>query len=823
MKSTWRRPAAWIRVLATSIWACYPAFLFYVLVLQPPVPSLSRMAISALFVPVLAMLGYKTSAHFGLFSRTHWVRLLAASAIAAGLATLILAHNAEKSYLFAGPHTLRVEPLGLSGDQSIELRWFTTTIGDVSFDTLQEQEGWMRSADGLRVTAGSEGPLIWRGLVGAKATLTFTGTPGTALRVLWDGNAQELEFTQGRSRAVVERTFSLPWWGLIALSLLLLGTLVFGAALITLNSQNVRTSATLPGWLGWLLLIGLYISLLLLASNLSGLPGQLPLLIALTCLLTVPAWLFDERLAKAAGWHRGLEYVDEVLRQHTMLLVILGSAALAFGVFGQTMRMNWTGFDDHQIMQYVGPGHSLSLGQMWDKLPSTEIGQFGSSERFRPTYWFLRLLECVAWGAHPHLWHAFRVLILAVSLSLIWTVLTPSLGWIGAGLLCAYTLTFTYWDQVFAWLGPGETYAVAGLALYVWGAVRVLRFRRDGMRKNLAAEAAVVFGSMICIGSKENLVLLVVPSAYLGYHALRDKDKLTFASALISILFASYVGASVVLALRHGGVDVYSQPVSPAQRIANSMPSLYEGRFGAPLLVLAALTVAPAAGLLVPGLPNRARDSILRAQGWLAALCLLYLSQLIFYNGEWPTGTRYDFPGMLYIPAALVVLTIYGIQIAPDTQLAAFSRAWRLALVGSLAAVTLTRGYGSTIMYVDQMVKATNQYVEGIEHAAATLQAHPDFALVIESGSVDDYEAVFSHEEFLRAYGVQNSIFLRLHDYSLATARGSQETKLVTDLVDVSARGTGGFQPLDELDAFGEKCFSLVLSRDYETGCQPLK
>jgi len=822
MKSKWGRPAAWIHVLATSIWACCPAFLFYVLVLQPTTISLARLAVSALLVPALAILGYKISIRFRLLSTANWLRVLAASAAAAGLAVLILSINPGKTYLFYGPHTLRIQPVGISDGQAVELRWFNTTLGDVSFDTFQQDGNWQRSAEGLRLTANSEAPLIWRGFTGGRATLGFTGTPGATLRVTWDGQPRDITFKEARARTVVETAFALPGWGYAGLSLLLYGTLLYAVVIVILNSQIAEPSAILPGWSGWLLLIGLFISLLLLASNVPTASIQLPLLIALTSLLAAPAWLLNERFLNRAPWRAGIQHLEEILRRRSTLLVLIGSAALAIGLFGRTVWMNWTMFDDHEIMQYVGPGHGLSFGRMWTNLPKTEIGQFGYSLRFRPTYWLLRLLECVVWGARPYLWHAFRVVILAISLSLFWTVMTPVLGWVTAGLLCAYTLTFPYWSQIIAWLGPGETYAAAGLALYVWGMVRILHPPRDGRKPHILSGAAVIVGSVLCIGSKENFVLLALPSAYLGYRALRHKDKAAFVIALASVLFAAYVGTGALLAVTRQGVDIYSHPVSPADRVAHMVMSLEDARYGTPLLLLAVLAVAPAAGLLASGLPVRTRRSILKAQCWLAAFCLIYLSQLLFYNGEWPTGTRYDFPGMLYIPAAMVILTVYGVQLAPEAKRATFSRTWRLALGIALALVTLMKGYSPTITFVDRMVKSSNEFVRGIEHAASTLRAHPDYGLVIESGSVADYEAVFSHEEFLRAYGVQNSIFLRMHGYSLETALYKQEKKLVAHLTDVSARGASGFEPLDVLDGFGEKCLSLILSGDYETGCPPL-
>ena len=45
-----------------------------------------------------------------------------------------------------------------------------------------------------------------------------------------------------------------------------------------------------------------------------------------------------------------------------------------------------------------------------------------------------------------------------------------------------------------------------------------------------------------------------------------------------------------------------------------------------------------------------------RAGLCLVALLMVLSSQFVFYNGQWPAGCRYDFPGLLALPIMAFVL-----------------------------------------------------------------------------------------------------------------------------------------------------------------------
>jgi hypothetical protein len=833
---------SWARAFLSSAWACWPAFLFYLLLLQPPVVSRSRLAISALLVPALAMLAYRTLPQTRRFlSPKDWTVLLMSSGIFSILAALPLSQAPQKIYLLTPQHTLRIEAVQIAEGQVVRLNWFHTSLGDVSLDSLAGGGGREGAGNILSLTSDSGAPLTWHGWTGNAATLAFSGSRGAVFKVTWDGVSKRIDFAQTGGRAQFEYPFVPAWWQFPAIVLLLWGACFFLAVMAVLNSQIKLPQAYLPAWVGWMLLIGPFLALTVLVWNVQLEYLQLPLVLALTALLVTPVYIVADKITRPEFLSNIEQPTAEILRKHSTLLTLVCSLALGLGIFGLSVWSNWAFFDDHEIMLYVGPGHTLTISQMLHFLPGTEIGQFGESVRFRPAYWFLRLLECVVWGAHPYYWHALRIVILVLAMALFWNLMSASLGWLGGGLLCAYTLTFPVWREVVGWLGPGETYALAGLPVYIWGMATLLRPPESVSTKTRAVAGAAVFlASLVCIGSKEIFVVLAFPSLSLAYRAVRTRDLIAFLTAIGGVAFAAYVGSSVILAVGRAGVDVYSHSISPLDRIASIFHGLQPEQNLVPLVTLVALTVAPAAILLFRGGSVEVARAVLSAQSWLAAFCLIYLSQVYVYNGAWPDGTRYDYPGILYIPAAIYTLFGLGLRLTSTGNRGVVLRAARSSLVIALTILVISRGYGPTMQFLANQVRSTNSYVGSVEKISSVLDAHADHALVVESGSPADYELIFSYLRFLRAYGARNSLFLRIHGYSLETAKYTQEVQLTADLLQVSANGNSGFDPLSQLNQlsvgpypgflplsqlkdFGPRCFSLSLSGPFATECEAIQ
>jgi hypothetical protein len=212
--------------------------------------------------------------------------------------------------------------------------------------------------------------------------------------------------------------------------------------------------------------------------------------------------------------------------------------------------------------------------------------------------------------------------------------------------------------------------------------------------------------------------------------------------------------------------------------------------------------------------------STLVTVGVMAFSAFVFISQYVFYNGDWPNHSRYDFPGVLVIPLYIsaFLLLIYKILKTYSVSDTILRGLWFGAWTG-LICVTIMRGYVAIQVRVADNVKMTGIYTDHIKKAAGILRANPDRPLVIESGNPWDYEPVYANSKFLRAYGVTNTMYLRLHGYSPQTVADGLEKQLATELFDLQKKGSGEYSALPSQLS---NCYSILLI-DTPTECEVLK
>jgi hypothetical protein len=185
----------------------------------------------------------------------------------------------------------------------------------------------------------------------------------------------------------------------------------------------------------------------------------------------------------------------------------------------------------------------------------------------------------------------------------------------------------------------------------------------------------------------------------------------------------------------------------------------------------------------------------------LAACLALWLSQYVFYDGKWPAGTRYDFPGVLAIPLALVAAAALGMKLLRtlgwDRRILRAVRAGLvvglLLLVGSRDLATLRQGAIATI---------ENNYAFALclDTLSEKAAAHPDRPILFVTWRPWDFEPAHSYRQFLAYRGVMNPFYLSLLGFSPDIfPPGSPDRRLAAELQTISTRGGRGFRPLEEL------------------------
>ncbi len=428
-------------------------------------------------------------------------------------------------------------------------------------------------------------------------------------------------------------------------------------------------------------------------------------------------------------------------------VMLTGVLLVVLFLFGQNLSAKWWIIDDHEIMWFVGKGDRLPMSEIGPKLMQSEVGPQGGIGRFRPTYYALRLIEASAWGKRPDLWYAFRLFVFYVFLLVIWETARSRTGFIPAGLLTIYTASFAFWADIVATLGPSEIYATLGLALVIVGCDTIYR-----AGKTHGGWLLLLAGVTVAAGAKENFTVLAFLVIAVVIHA-GIRRVITWTAWLcggLSVLWCAWIAVEAVSRVQQSGVDVYGNSINFAVRLMSSLRAagqagimpLYAifGAFMLSWLFLQGRQTAPA---------RASRAGVISC----VLLTGLYVSQAFFYGAGWPTGTRYDLPGLLCWPILLFLLLWYVRQLAvsPDGS----TRGRRLLsaggiLIGLLAVAGHANGLALNRSASAVNVRRTTHFTDAIEHLSGVAVQHPDDPILFESDDPWDFEALVSYPRIPR-------------------------------------------------------------------------
>ncbi|MGE5252224.1 MAG: glycosyltransferase family 39 protein [Bacteroidota bacterium] len=275
-----KRPGGYIFLLAAGLLALWPAFLFYLLVLEPSILSRLRIGIAVLLVPLFAWPFYMVLSRAAVPSWRSWVLIGLGSAVLALFGLQALSFYGGRLYPFYGRHTLALA----APSQAFEIRGLQTSVGPVSYSAFQGLEGWDRRGGRLLPLSPQPGLLQWSGWTGDFARLDVSGEPGTPVEVSWDGRKQVYEI-QPDARGVFSIQFRVPvpGWGKVLL-FLVLGLVLFYLISLFYLAGAARPGSDLPAVPGpW--------RIALLAAVLMG----LGVLLLWVYLRIHPAFLFPDR------------------------------------------------------------------------------------------------------------------------------------------------------------------------------------------------------------------------------------------------------------------------------------------------------------------------------------------------------------------------------------------------------------------------------------------------------------------------------------------------------------------------------------------------
>jgi hypothetical protein len=481
--------------------------------------------------------------------------------------------------------------------------------------------------------------------------------------------------------------------------------------------------------------------------------------------------------------------------------ILFFSFLLVYYLFGANLNAKWWFIDDHEIMMFLGEDMNLKVGEIPKTLlEKTEVGDFGSYERFRPSYYTLRLIETSIWGNNPGIWYLSRIIILTLFLSILWYLVWQYTDFTKGFLFILLILSASYWTDVISRLGPAETYCVLGLGLYLLGLY--FEYRRCSSSKKEKDKTyiynliLITIGAVIAIGSKENFIVLLFPTALLVLYAIykRKMNVGLLLSTIIMVSYGAFVMSSVLIALSKTNTDIYGSNIQTKELILMTLryiPYVLDLFWIKWVIILTTIS-----SLIIFKIKGRVKlkaygNKLIVFYSSLIFLLGLYLSQYFFYKGAWSTGMRYDFPGMLYYPfylLSLYLLIRYTLEILEVKKIIQ-EQIYMLIIVLTFINVSPIQYRDYFRAYTEDNVNRTRIYSETIESIVARSKENSNQAIFFESYSVWDYELLVSVNRFLRAKGVTNEIYINVNNYSLDSFEDMFQKKLSEEILLVSNSG----------------------------------
>ena len=451
------------------------------------------------------------------------------------------------------------------------------------------------------------------------------------------------------------------------------------------------------------------------------------------------------------------------LINHKQIINILTfSFIFSYFLIGQNLQAKWWFVDDHEIFNFLGEDHRLTIAEFIPTLLSTEVGQYGQALRYRPGYYFLKLSETMIFRDNPFLWYLFSYLVLSVSMSITLYLISLIVPIWLAIVAILFIFTGNYWADIFTRLGPSEIYAVLGCSLFSLGYYGLIK---HPTKLNWLWQLLLLIGFCIAVGVKENFLILLLPCLYLFIY-LFYKHRITpllIVSLLIIIAFSLLVSSSILLATSKAGYGMYMTNTNYTTRLLTSLNSIKPFILSYPVIVwiIGSFILITVNHFFHKDKFSQIIHLTLISGFIMVNLLIVYGSQTFFYNGIYPTQSRYDFPGML-APTFVIFTVIWYFMKIINLFIKKKYWPWVTTIcVLILLFSALHRGYDTIRLKSYQNVERTTRFTNYIQNLVNYLKTQPDADIVfVVRQPASDIEMVVSLARYLRYYHIRDNLFI---------------------------------------------------------------
>jgi hypothetical protein len=383
--------------------------------------------------------------------------------------------------------------------------------------------------------------------------------------------------------------------------------------------------------------------------------------------------------------------------------IIAAVSAFVFAVtlglirLGGNMSTVFGPIDDHEPASWIGNRGRLPLSDYLPTLFSkTEIGQFGDSPRFRPSYFAIRVFEAVVLGDSSTAWYAMVGVVYVATIVIFsfvtWLWLQRALNlsqpkWsVGLAIVAPMLGVLLFgsmnpWIGVSARLGPSELWASLGFALALLGTTQLV------FSASAWWWAPTLLGSGLATMAKENYLPLAAAVAVTGiWRFIEYRKKLDVVLVFLSLLPSLVVGIAIFSYTGVSGSDVYGNEVGTS-RLSSAFSLLFN------TLILYWL---PAVALLIGALvalsaltPSGLASRVILAWVLLAIGLIWLFFDAVVYDGVFVLP-RYEMVFYTLKLLALIAALALGIFAARHASNLT-SRVFTLSVVAGCLAIVLSQ------------------------------------------------------------------------------------------------------------------------------------
>lgn len=320
-------------------------------------------------------------------------------------------------------------------------------------------------------------------------------------------------------------------------------------------------------------------------------------------------------------------------------------------LFGQNLNAQWWLIDDHETFRFLG--NNLEIRPFSEfiniLINQTEVGQFGIYPRYRPSYYFLRILESFIWFDHPILWYGFRIFVCIFLLFSISLLIKRYFNFTLSLLIPIVILSDNYFSDIFSRLGAGEVYCILGTSIIL---ISYYFYNRKKL-KLINYYIGISLGTIIAMGSKENFLPFVIFPFLLLVLNFKVNNIKHWLVLILPVIYSFIIASSILLSLSKGKTDIYGNSVEINERL-NLLQNSFLNHYVIISILICFLSI-----LVL---------KIFKLKNFYSILFLIFLNffflvfNILFYNGKFPNGNRYDYPGLLcyYIILILFALLIWN-------------------------------------------------------------------------------------------------------------------------------------------------------------------